>query len=146
VGLNPAAAVFHFLGTLLGGQQTFSQMLAVTAWCRVPLVFQYALRAVDGLLGHYDPNPNGLAGLVASDGLKAFARPSPLGPLLAQVSVWNLWMLVLFLIAVRIVCHVSARKALVAVAVYVALVILLGEVGVGFGSVMAGFSQSVTGG
>jgi len=140
------AAVLHFLGTLLGGQQAFTQMLAVTAWGRVPLMFQYALRSVGGLLGLYDPNPDGLAGLVAGDPLKAFARPSPLAPLLAQVSVWNLWMLVLFLIAVRIVCHVSARKALVAVAVYVALAILLGEVGVGFGSIMAGFSQSVTGG
>jgi hypothetical protein len=124
------AAVLHFLGTLLGGQQTFSQMLTATSWARLPLVFQEALRLVVFLPGGFDPNPSGLEGLVAGDPLQAAMAPSPLGPVLAQVSVWNLWKLALFVVAVRAVSQVSRGKAIAAIAVYLLLVVLLGEAGV----------------
>jgi hypothetical protein len=141
-----SAAVLHFLGTLLGGQQNYTQMLTVNAWARWPLVFQAGLRLVAwGLTGTFDPNPNGLSGLVAADPTRAFAAPSPWGPLLAQISIWNLWTLLLFAVAVRVVSHVSFAKAVLVVVVYVLLVILLGEVGVGLGRVTMGLAASFAG-
>ena len=141
------AAVLHFLGTLLGGQQNYTQMLTVNAWSRIPLVLQSALRLVVwGVAGTYDPSPNGLAGLVAADASQAFTKPSPWGPVLAQISVWNLWTLALLFVAVRVVCHVSARKALVVMAIYVGLILVLGEAGVGFGRVVSGLAEGFAGG
>ncbi len=133
VGALAGAAVLHFMGTILGGQQTYGQMLSATAWGRLPLVFQAGLRLVNGLMGGYDPYSDGLAGLVAPDPTQPYASPSALGPILAQISLWHLWALALFVVAVRVVCHVSLRKALTAVVIYVALIILLGEAGVGLG-------------
>ncbi len=128
------AALFHFLATLLGGQQTFGQMLVATAWARWPLAFQAALRAaVWGATGSYDPQPNGLAGLVAPVSPEALAKPSAWGPLLAQLSVWNLWMLLLLLIAVVVVARLSVRKGLAVLLVYLLLLLALGEIGVLFG-------------
>ncbi|MFN2115636.1 MAG: Yip1 family protein, partial [Anaerolineae bacterium] len=59
------AAIMHMLGTILGGQQTFTQMFTVTSWARLPLVFGNVLLTVQHLLGRWDPNPRGLSGLVA---------------------------------------------------------------------------------
>ena len=138
------AAVLHFLGTILGGQQTYSQMLSATSWARVPLVFQGSLRLAYAFTGGYDPNPSGLEGLVAP--ASGSLAPSPLGPILAHLSIWNLWMLGLFVVAVHVVSHVSRRKALVAVGAYVLLTVLLGEVGVVVGGALLGFSQTMGGG
>lgn len=143
VGALAGAAVLHFLGTILGGQQTYSQMLSATAWARIPLIFQAGLRCLSGLAGGYDPYPNGLAGLVAPDPAQSFASPSVWGPVLAQISIWHLWALLLFVIAVRVVAHVSLRKALTAVIIYVVLIVLLGEVGVGLGKFGARFGASM---
>jgi hypothetical protein len=140
-----AAAVLHFLGTLLGGQQGYTQMLAATAWARLPLVFQAGVRLLYGFTGNYDPSANGLSGLVAPDPRQAFPLPSPLAPLLAPISIWNLWMLLLFVIAVRVVCQVSVRKALAVVAAYVVLVVVLGELGVVVGRVVNGFAAGALG-
>ncbi len=143
IALLLVAAVLHFLGTVLGGQQTFTQMLSAISWARIPLILQAALRATYLVAGgHYDPYTSGLEGLVAPAAMQELATPSPWQPILAQLSVWNLWMLALFVIAVRVVSRVSLRKALMAVGAYLVLVLLLGEAGVGFGRFMAGFASS----
>ncbi len=128
------AALVHLLATLLGGQQTFGQMLVATSWARLPLVFQAALRSVVwGATGSFDPVPDGLAGLVASPSPQEMVRPSVWGPLLALVSIWNLWMLLLLLLAVVVVTRLSLRKGLAVVFVYLALLLALGEMGVMMG-------------
>jgi hypothetical protein len=145
VGALAGAAALHFLGTVLGGQQTFGQMLTATAWGRLPFVFQGVARLLYAVAGGYDPRPDGLAGLVAPDPFTPFAVESPLGPLLAQVSVWNLWALGLFVVAVYAVSRVSYRKAVTAVVIYVALIVLLGETQVGIGRVLSGVGASMMG-
>jgi hypothetical protein len=122
VVLGILAGLFHLVGTLLGGQQTFSQMVGAVAWARWPLVFQAAARLVYAAMGGFDARPDGLAGLAETT---SFASA-----FLAEVSVWNLWSLLLLLIAVREVCRVSKGKALAAVAVFVVVKLVLGTAGV----------------
>ncbi len=131
IALLVLTAVLHLIGTTLGGQQTFGQMLAVASWARLPLVFQEVLRFGYGLTGGFDQRPSGLSGLVAAD---HFA-----GPLLAEVSVWNLWTLALLAVAVGVVSRVSRRKAAVAVMIVVLLRVALGEMGVVLGKFFSGF-------
>jgi hypothetical protein len=120
------AAAFHLVGTVLGGQQTFSQMLSSVSWARLPLVFQEGLRLVVwGLAGNYDASASGLSGLVQAD--------SFLHPVLAEVTIWNLWTLALLAVAVREVCRVDTRKAVAAVAVLLLLRVGVAEVAIGIG-------------
>jgi hypothetical protein len=82
-------------------------------------------------MGGFDERISGLAGLVAEDHLA--------GPLLAEISVWNLWTLALVAVGVGVVSRVSNRKALGAILVVVALRVGLGEVGVALARAMANF-------
>lgn len=131
IALLVLTAVLHLVGTTLGGQQSFGQMLAVASWARLPLIFQEVLRLAYGLTGGFDQRPSGLSGLVAADHLA--------GPVLAEVSVWNLWTLALLAVAVGVVSRVSRRKAAVAVLIVVLLRVALGEVGVVVGRFFSGF-------
>lgn len=122
LGAALAAAILHFLATVMGGQQGFVEMLTVVSWSRVPLVIGGALRLAHGLVAGFDPSPRGLAGFVEGS---HFA-----GPLLAQVELWNLWMLVLLFLGVRAVARLSRGKALAAVGLLLGLWLLAGEAGV----------------
>lgn len=126
-----ATAILHLGGTVLGGQQTYGQMLAAVSWARWPLVFQAALRMVYAFTGGYDMRMEGLSGLVASD--------SPLGPVLAEISLWNLWALALTVLAVAVVSKVKMGKALAVVVALVALRLVIGEAGVAVARMMSGF-------
>lgn len=135
VAVLAISAVVHFMATLMGGQQTYHQLLTAMAWARWPLVFQAGLRAVVwGATGSFDPYPNGLEGLVAPAAVDSLAKPSVWQPLLAQVSIWNLWTLALMLVGVVVVARLSVRKAAVAVATYLAIVLILGEISVALSS------------
>jgi len=133
LGAAVTAAVLHFLGTILGGQQTYTQMLTVVAWARWPLVIREILRIPAYLLGGWDPNPAGLSGLVAADPLAVDALPGFWQPVLGQVEVWTLWTLALTVIGVAAAARLSTRKAVVAVGAYLLLVLALGELGVALG-------------
>jgi hypothetical protein len=126
-----ATAILHLGGTVVGGQQTFGQMLAAVSWARWPLAFQAALRMFYAFTGGYDARANGLSGLVATD--------SPLGPPLAEISVWNVWALALTVLAVAVVSKVSTGKAVAVVAALVVLRLALGEVGVAAARLASGF-------
>jgi len=130
VGIAVAAALFHALGTVLGGQQSFTQMLTIVSWAHVPFVFRDLLQFMRHATGGFDPNPSGLSGLVACVPGDASCVQSYWGPLLARVELWNVWYWFLLVVGVGVVCHVSRRKALVAVAVLVLLQVALGLVGV----------------
>jgi hypothetical protein len=132
------AAILHLLATLVGGQQSFTQMLAVTSWARAPFVLGAVLWLVYVVTGHYDPSPNGLSGLVAPDPLESGAEGSLLQPVLAQVELWNLWYVGLLAVAVREASRVSARKAVAVVAVVLLLEIGLGLMGVWMGRAVGG--------
>lgn len=133
------AAIAHLLGTVVGGQQSYAQVLSTTAWARLPLAVGGLVWIVWVASGHWDPNPSGLSGLVASsDPVPGEAR-SYLYPVLAQIELWNLWYLALLGLAVQAASRVSLKKALVVVAIVVALEIALGLVGVALSNAMSGF-------
>jgi hypothetical protein len=138
VGVAVLAAVLHFLGTALGGQQTFTQMLTIVSWAHVPLIFREALRLIYHLLGRWDPSPAGLSGLVACRPSDAECVRSYVGPLLAQIDLWNVWYWFLLVLGVAVVAHISRRKAVIGVSVVVLLQVVLGLVGVFAGRALAG--------
>jgi hypothetical protein len=139
VGAVVVAAVMHLAGTVLGGQQTFLQMLAASAWARLPLAMQSGLRLIAGLVGVHDPSPDGLSGLAVS--ATGASGTSFLGPPLAEISLWNLWSLALLAVAMQVVSRVSARKAVAAVAAFVVLKIIVGEFGVAASRFAADFAN-----
>jgi hypothetical protein len=127
IGLLIVAALFHFLGTVMGGQQSFAQMFTVVAWAGVPLILGLCVKLVAALAGSFDPSPAGLSGLV---GNPLAGKPSVLAPVLSQVELWHLWTLALYTLAIRAVSRISAIKAVIAVLVLVALQVALGVAGV----------------
>jgi hypothetical protein len=112
----------------MGGQQGFGQMFTVIAWAFLPQIMGLALKLVAALAGNFDPSPAGLSGLVAP---APGNPPSPLGPILGHIELWNLWTLALFVPAVMAAARIPRRKALVALAIYLGLNIVLG-VGLAF--------------
>jgi hypothetical protein len=132
------AAVLHLLGTVVGGQQTYTQMFTLVSWARVPLVVGGLLWLAYAATGHFDPNPDGLSGLVAADPLAGGGKASFAEPALAQVEVWNLWYVALLALAVRAASRVSLSKAAVVVAVLVAVEVALGLAGVSISRMFAG--------
>jgi hypothetical protein len=139
IGSLLAAAVLHFAGTILGGQQGFMAVLATTAWARVPLI----LRSVVQILWFgthprdFDQKMAGLSGLLSTEAMGG--ESSWFEPVLAQVEIWNLWYLFLLWLAVRAFAKVTKARALMILALFVGLRIALGLVGVGIGRAFAGF-------
>lgn len=142
VGTLLAAALLHFLGTVFGGQQAFNAVLTTTSWARVPLILRGLVQAIwFGLRpGDVEPNVAGLSGLVASADAVGKAATSYWAPLLARIELWNLWYLVLLVIAVRATSKVTRSRALLIVGVYVLLGIGAGLIGTALGRAMAGFT------
>jgi hypothetical protein len=119
-------ALFHLMGTLLGGQQSFGQMFTVIAWAGLPIVLGLLLKLVAALFGNFDPSPAGLSGLVAPP---PGQPPSLLAPFLGHVELWNLWTLALFVPAVQAAARIPRKKALAAVGVYLLLNLAVGLAG-----------------
>jgi len=142
LGTLLTAAVLHFVGTVLGGQQGFGQVFTAAAWARAPLILGSVVKLAGAAAGNFDISPAGLSGLVAADpfGDSPTAR-SYLGPLLGQVELWNLWYLVLLAVAVLAVSRVSRAKAAGAVALLLGLRVLTGVAGVAIGNVFSNFGR-----
>ncbi|MCE7939682.1 hypothetical protein DCC79_15725 [bacterium] len=121
-GVVLAAAVLHFLGTIFGGQQGFGQMLVVVAWAHLPVLAGSLVRLAYGLVAGFGAVTPGLSGLVDDQSL--------LGPVLAQVELWTLWLVALLYIGMRVVSRVPRLKAGLAVGALVALWVAVGALGV----------------
>lgn len=141
VGTFLVAAILHFIGTVFGGQQAFNAVLTTTSWARIPLILRALVQLVwFGTHGaEYDLNIAGLAGLVANAEKPTEAASSYLAPLLARIEFWNVWYLVLLVIAVRATSKVTRGRAILIVGVYVALAVGAGLIGTALGRAMAGF-------
>ena len=137
LGVLIVAALFHFLGAVMGGQQSYTQMFTVIAWAGVPLILGLTVKLAAALAGNFDPSPAGLSGLV---GDPLAGEPSLLGPVLGQVELWHLWSLGLYALAIRAVSRIATAKAIVAVLVLVALQMLLGVAGVYLTRAMSGLA------
>lgn len=142
VGALFVAALLHFLGTVFGGQQTFNTVLTTTSWARVPLIFRGLIQLVwFGLHpGAIEPNMAGLSGLVANVETSSQAATSFAAPLLGRIEIWNLWFVVLLVIAVRATSKVTRGRAILIVGVYVLFGIGAGLVGTALGRAMAGIT------
>lgn len=119
-------ALFHLLGTVLGGQQSFSQMFTVVAWASLPIVLGLVVKLMAAIFGNFDPSPAGLSGLVAPP---PGDPPHLLAPLLGHVELWNLWTLALYVLAVQAAARIPLRKALAVVGLYLLLNLAFGLAG-----------------
>jgi MFS family permease len=137
LGLLVVAALFHFLGTVMGGQQSFTQMFTVIAWAGIPVILGLVVKLVAALAGNYDPSPAGLSGLV---GDPVAGQPSVLAPLLGQIELWHLWSLALYALAIRAVSRISLAKAALAVLVLVLLQVAVGLAGVYLSRALSGMA------
>lgn len=133
-----AAGVLHFLSTVLGGQQSFAEMFATASWARLPLLLRSVLQLVVFGAGSYDPNPSGLAGLVAPTGVAPGAERSYLEPLLGQIELWNLWYLALLVVAVSVVARFPRRRAALVVAGFAGLGVGVGMAGIAVNNAVSG--------
>ncbi len=142
LGTLLTAAILHFVGTVLGGQQAFGQVFTVAAWAKAPLILGAVVKLAGAAAGNFDMSPAGLSGLVAQDPFGDDpAVGSYLGPLLGQIELWNLWYLALLAVAVLAVSRVSKGKALGAVALLVGMRVLAGAAGVAIGNLVGNFGQ-----
>lgn len=131
VGMLLATAVLHLFGTVFGGQQSFGQMLTVVSWAHLPVILGSLLRLAHGLGFGFDASGAGLSGLVENDNV--------LGPFLAQIELWTLWLVALLFIGMRTVSRVTRGRAVLAVGAVVALWIAVGELGVAGARFASGF-------
>ncbi len=136
VGLLVVAAIFHFLGAVMGGQQSFTQMFTVIAWAGLPLLLGLVVKLAAALLGNVDATA-GLSGLMVNP---VTGETGLLAPILAQIELWHLWSLALYVLAVRAVSRISVGKAVLAVAVLVGLQVALGLAGVFVGQALRGLA------
>lgn len=141
LGTLLTAAVLHFVGTVLGGQQAFGQVFTVAAWAKAPLILGGVVKLAGAAAGNFDISPAGLSGLVAQDPFGDQAGGSYLAPLLGQIELWNLWYLALLAVAVLAVSRVSKGKAIGAVALLVGMRVLAGAAGVAMGNLLGSFGQ-----
>lgn len=134
IGALIGAAVLHFLATVMGGQQAFLEVFSTTAWAKVPLILRELVRMPWLIMGGFDPNPVGLAGLASSGGLTE--GRSYFEPLLAQVEVWTIWYFVLLVIAVRASAKLTRGRAIAVVGLLVVAKLALGMAGIAMGNAM----------
>lgn len=130
-----AAAVLHFLATVMGGQQAFMEVFSTTAWARVPLILRSVFHIPWLLAGGFDPNPSGLAGLVTVG--ETPGASSYLVPLLSQIEVWNLWYLALLVVAIMASAKLTRGRAITVVGIFVLAQLALGMAGVAMGIAFA---------
>jgi len=140
VGTFLVAAILHFIGTVFGGQQAFNAVLTTTSWARIPLILRGFVQLLwFGTHGReFDANMAGLAGLVADADKPTAGASSFLAPLLARIEVWNLWYLVLLVIAVRATSKVTRGRAVLIVGIYVPLAVGADLIGTALGRAIAG--------
>lgn len=137
IALLVGAAVLHFLSTVMGGQQAFLEVFSTAAWAKLPLILREVVRVPWLLLGGFDPNPAGLAGLAMPGGLGLDGGRSYLEPILSMIEVWTIWSLALLVLAVVAAAKLSRGRALAVVGIFVAAQIGLGMAGVAMANAFA---------
>lgn len=109
-------AVLHLLGLLVGGQNSYSILLRMTAWASFPLILRALLQTIYAGATQQPVVGPGLSGLVG---------PGVLAAVLGQIDLFALWYVALLGLAVAISSRLSRNKALLVTAIYVILVLLL---------------------
>ncbi len=112
------AGALHLLSVMVGGDSQFGSMWRTVVWSSLPLILRNIIQIGFVLVtGTVIANP-GLSGLVTQERSVTDLIASPPGAgalalqtLLAQIDIFNIWNIVLLVVAVMVTARVSARKA-----------------------------------
>jgi len=128
------AGMLHLGSTLFGGRGAMAGALNIAAWAAAPLIVRDVLRMVFILAAKHPIQSAGLSGFVDGDGMVA--------QLLALVDIFLIWNIVLLVVGLRVVDSLSKSKAVIAVILVVAILLLaqagFAALGAGLGSAMQG--------
>ena len=134
IGLLLGGAILWVVGLVAQGGPRFRQAMMIVAWASFPTILQKAAQAVLIIL---KTNSGEALGPVkdTSFGVLRFLDPSslptPLVATLSMVDLFAFWQMVLWIVAVKVICNYTAGKA-TAVGVAAWLVMLLPVIGLGF--------------
>jgi hypothetical protein len=139
------SGALHLLGSMVGGRNTFGQMLHTVVWAWVPYGIRNIVQAIYiAVTGELIAHP-GLSGFVASEPPPEeafFTTPNTgqlvLQSLLGRIDIYLFWNLALLLIGVTIVSQLPRRKALGILLIVWAVFTLLGLAPALLSSVAAG--------
>jgi hypothetical protein len=112
------SGALHLLGTILGGSNSFRQMLSMVVWSWLPYILRSLVQIISIVTtGKISEHP-GLSFLVATDRSigEIIAAPPPtsqilLQSFLGQVDLFLIWNLVLLVLGVMITARISGKKA-----------------------------------
>jgi hypothetical protein len=113
------AGALHLIGTMLGGNNSFGQMLRAVVWSWVPQTLRSVLQVVFIVLTGELIKNQGLSGLAATpEPLPGEFVTSP-GPgqlalqsILAQIDLFQIWNFILLVIVMIATARLARRKAL----------------------------------
>ncbi len=126
------SGALHLLGTMVGGNNSFGQMLHAVVWSWLPQSLRSLLQvAFVTLTGEVIKNP-GLSGLASSPELAAGEFVAPPGPgqlalqsFLAQIDLFQIWNFLLLVVVVIATARLSRRKAiLITLSVWILLTLI----------------------
>lgn len=113
------AGALHLISVMVGGDSQFGGMWRGVVWSYLPIALRNGLQSVYVLATGELITNQGLSGLVAVDQAVSELIASPPSPgmlalrsLLAQIDLFNIWNLVLLVIAVMTIARLSRRKAI----------------------------------
>ncbi len=116
------AGLLHLVLTLLGGRVTSGSTLNLVAWASLPFVIRDLVRVAFMLYSKQLVDSPGLAGFApAGEGIV----PAFLTEMLKHIDLYGLWFAVLMVIGVRAASGLRSSKALTAVLITLAVVLLL---------------------
>lgn len=109
----------HLLGSMVGGRNTFSQMLQTVVWAWIPYGIRNVVQAIYiAVTGELIAHP-GLSGFVAPEPTPEgafFTTPNTgqlvLQSLLGRIDVYLFWNLALLLVGIMVMSQLPRRKAL----------------------------------
>lgn len=113
------AGALHLLSVMVGGDSHFGGMWRGVAWSYLPIALRNGLQSINVLVTGEVIANQGLSGLVAGERTVSELIASPPSPgrlalqtLLAQIDLFNIWNLILLVIAVMTIARLSRRKAI----------------------------------
>ena len=116
------AVILYFSSLIAGGEVNFNSMFVAVPWLNIPRVLEVALQTAYIMLTGRLMSNQGLSYLVSSGKLMEDAR-NPVYVALSQVTLFNLWHLVLVYILYRAVAKLGAGAAFLLTMLYFGLLL-----------------------
>jgi hypothetical protein len=147
IGWALRALILQVGSLAVGGRQNFGQVYRLSAWAAFPLILRDVVQAFYMLVSREVVAGPGLSGLVEATGagtaggllgLAGQAASLP-GVILAKIDLYTLWFLVLLAAAMQVGGALKRGKAVLVVAIYVALSLAPGLLLAAASGALAGF-------